>query len=477
MRISNRYVIRGEMKVLLYKPYFPDIAILPPMGLCYMAAILEKNNISVEILDNTLSNLTREDLREIIKRNDYNIVGIYSSTPMINNALSDAKLFKETKPDIHVSLGGPHPSETIDETLSSLYVDSIGIGEGEYTFLELIKNIINSQNIEETKGFAFKTSNGVRINNPVGFIENLDLLPFPAFHLLPIEKYFEKRKKFGILQKETRNLPIIATRGCPSGCTFCQRFLGNKLRKRSPKNIADEIIYHSKEYRVNDFNFLDDNFTFHEDWAIEVCRELKKRNFNMGFHFPNGVREDRLDKELLLELRSAGCYHLDFGIESGSQKVLNIMRKGKTLEKIREKVLLAHESGFKLSANFIFGTPGETKEDMLKTINFALSLPLDSASFGIVIPFPGTQIRKEAIENGYLVHSDYNKYNPVLAEVDPPLKTADWDGKDLRKMLILAYRKFYFRPKYVIKAIQQIFKGKNLKEYFSAFQSIIIKRY
>lgn len=464
------------MKVLLYKPYFRDMAILPPMGLCYIAAVLEKNNISVEILDNTLLNLTRETLREKIKRNDYDIIGIYSSTPMINGALSDAKLFKETKPNIHISLGGPHPSATINETLSSPYVDSIGIGEGEYTFLELVKGIINNQNIEETEGFAFKTSNGVRINNSLGFIENLDLLPFPAFHLLPIEKYFAKGKKFGILQKETRNLPIIATRGCPGRCTFCQRFLGNKLRKRSPKNIVDEIVYHSKKYRVNDFNFLDDNFTFDKDWAIEVCRELKKRDVNIGFHFPNGVREDRLDEELLSELCSARCYHLDFGIESGSQKVLNIMRKGKTLKKIREKVLLAHKYGFKLSATFIFGTPGETKEDMDKTIDFASSLPLNSASFGMVIPFPGTEIRKEAILKGYLVHSDYKYYNPELAKGYPPLKTPDWDGKDLIEMQKVAYKKFYLRPKYILKAIPQIFKRKNLKEYFSAFSSLIIKR-
>jgi len=469
-------VIKGEMKVLLFKPHFHDIAVLPPMGLCYMAAILEKNNISVEILDNTLLNLTRETLRREITRNDYNIVGIYSSTPMINNALLDARLFKEAKPDIHISLGGPHPSTTVNETLSTSYVDSIGIGEGEYTFLKLLRNIINNQNIQETEGFAFKTSNGIRINNPDGFIEDLDSLPFPAFHLLPIEKYFTKGSKYGILQKKARNLPIITSRGCPSRCTFCQRFLGNKFRKRSPKNIVDEIIYHSKIYRVNEFNFLDDNFTFDKDWAIEVCRELKMRNANIQFRFPNGVREDRLDRELLSELRSVGCYHLDFGIESGCQKVLNIMRKGKTLKKIREQVLLAHEYGFNLSATFIFGTPGETKEDMRKTINFALSLPLDSASFGLVIPFPGTKIREEAILKGYLAHSNYDKYNPGLAEASPPLKTPEWDGKDLQNMLVLAYRKFYFRPKYVLQAIPKIFKGKNFKNYFNTFQSVI-KRY
>lgn len=178
------------MKVLLYKPRFPDIAVIPPMGLCYIAAVLEKNNIPVEVLDNTLLNLTEEALREKIKRDNYNMIGIYASTPVINNALSDAEVFKETQPDIHVSLGGPHPSETVEDTLSSPYVDSIGIGEGEYTVLELVKNIINNKNIEETEGFAFKTSNGIRINNPSGFISDLDLLPFPAFHLLPLEKYF-----------------------------------------------------------------------------------------------------------------------------------------------------------------------------------------------------------------------------------------------------------------------------------------------
>lgn len=462
-----------ETKVLLYKPNFQDMAVLPPLGLCYIAAMLEKNNITVEILDNTLLNLTEEELRETIKRNDYNVIGIYACTPVIDAALLDAKLFKEINSDIHISFGGPHPSEAIDETLSSPFVDSVGMGEGEYIFSELVKNLANNQNVEETAGFAFKTANGIKINDSSGFIEDLDLLPFPAFHLLPIERYFATGDTFGILQKETRNLPIIASRGCPGRCTFCHRFLGRQLRKRSPQNVVDELAYHSEKYGVTDFNFLDDNFTATKDWAIEVCQEIKNRNMNISFRFPNGVREDKLDKELLSELRSAGCYHLDFGIESGSQKVLNIMKKGKKVERIREKVLLAHEFGFKLSANFIMGTPGETKEDMAETIEFALSLPLDSSGFGIVIPFPGTELRREAIEKGYLVHSDYSKYNPLMAKVYPPLKTPDWNGNDLIEMQKLAYRKFFFRPKYILKAIPQMFKGKNLKKYLNTLKSVI----
>jgi len=465
------------MKILLYKPFFHDIAVMPPMGLCYIAAILEKNKIPVEILDNTLLHLSSNELGSKIAKGNYDIIGIYSSTPMIKQALQDAQLFKEVSPNTYISLGGPHPSATIEEILSSSsYIDSICVGEGEFSFLELVKRFVRKQDTKEIQGFAFKVSGGIKINLPPNFIENLDSLPFPAFHLLPIEKYFARGNNYGILQREVRNLPIITSRGCPGCCTFCQRFLGNKFRKRSPQNIADELELHSKKYNVHEFNFLDDNFIIDNDWAIGVCKEIKKRNLKIRFRFPNGVREDMLNEGLLLELKSVGCYHLDFGIESGCQKVLNIMKKGKRLERIREKVWLAHKIGFELSATFIFGTPGETKEDMLKTIDFALSLPLDSASFGIVIPFPGTELRKEVIEKNFLVHSNYENYNPGCIEDQPAIETPDWNGEDLKKILKLAYRKFFFRPRYFLKSIPKIFLGENRRKYFDALKFVLSKK-
>jgi len=183
---------------------------------------------------------------------------------------------------------------------------------------------------------------------------------------------------------------------------------------------------------------------------------------------------DFLDEDILLALKSVGCYHLDFGIESGSQKVLNLMKKGKKIEKIAEKVYLSRKNGFKLSASFLFGTPGETLSDMEETIRFAASLPLDSASFGIMIPFPGTELRKEVMEKKYLVHSNYEYYNPGVENFKPPIETPEWTAADLLNMMRKANRAFFFRPKQILKLLPtMVLNPVNLKRYMSSLFRVL----
>jgi anaerobic magnesium-protoporphyrin IX monomethyl ester cyclase len=184
---------------------------------------------------------------------------------------------------------------------------------------------------------------------------------------------------------------------------------------------------------------------------------------NISFRFPNGVREDFLDGDILTALKSVGCYHLDFGIESGSQKVLDIMKKGKRVGDIANKVRLCHKKGFKLTATFLFGTPGETLDDMEETIRFATTLPLDSATFGIVIPFPGTELRKEAIKKGYLVKRNYEYYNPTRPDFLPLIETPEWSSSDIIQIIKKANRVFFLRPKQILKSFPILFNPSNIK--------------
>ena len=465
-----------SIEVLLIKPDFHDIAVMPPLGLGYLSSSLAAKGISVQIHDNTLLGYDDYKMFGLIKEADPRVVGIYAATPMIKRALEIAGLAKKVNRDVLTVLGGPHPSCTVEETLSCMDADVVVIGEGEESFPQITANFISgSKDFSDIKGCAFKKGEDeIVLNSPRDMINDLDSLPFPALNMMPIELYFKKRSNFGVLQKHSRSLPIIASRGCPSSCTFCQRFMGRKFRVRSAENIVDELTYLKNKFAVTEFNFLDDNFTLHKKRVIEVCDLIHKKGLKITFRFPNGVREDFLDEDILRALKSVGCYHLDFGIESGSQKVLNLMKKGKKIEKIAEKVYLSKKNGFKLSASFLFGTPGETLGDMEETIRFAASLPLDSASFGIMIPFPGTELRKEVMEKKYLVHSNYEYYNPGVENFKPPIETPEWTAADLLNMMRKANRAFFFRPKQILKLLPtMVLNPVNVKRYMSSLLRVL----
>jgi len=462
--------------VLLIKPDFLDIAVLPPLGLGYLASSLSARGLSVRVHDNTLYEYNDEKLYGTIKDASPSVVGISAATPMIRRAHQIASLARKACPDALVALGGPHPSNTVTETLASPDVDVVVIGEGETTFPEVVAAFLSgSRDFSGIEGGAFKKDGAVVLTPAREMARDLDSLPFPDLDIMPVEQYFDKGGSYGILQKQKRSIPIIASRGCPSNCTFCMRFMGRKFRVRGAENIVDEIAYRQKKYGVSEFNFLDDNFTLHRKRVAEVCALIHKRGLKIQFRFPNGVREDFLTEDTLDALKSVGCYHLDFGIESGSQKVLDLMKKGKTVGKIAEKVRLCARRGFKLSASFLFGTPGETIEDMEETIRFAKSLPLDSASFAIVIPYPGTELRDEVVSKGYLVHSDYEDYNPVIEGFRPAIETPDWSGADLIRMQMKANREFFLRPKQVLKLLPTMASPVHMKRYMESFFRIIKK--
>ncbi|MEI7752761.1 MAG: radical SAM protein [Candidatus Omnitrophota bacterium] len=458
-----------SIDVLLMKPYFKDIAISPLIGIGYISSILRQKGITVSIHDNTLLEYNTPQLVALFRETKPKILGLYAATPMIKEAERMARLAKSIDPEILTVLGGPHPSCTVDETLA--FSDVVVVGEGEVTFPEIAQRFLGgSRDFSGVLGCAFNNAEGAVIRNPSrDFIQDLDALPFPDFDHMPVERYFKRGNTWGITQKAARNLPIMATRGCPSDCNFCQRFLGKQFRVRSPQNIVEELAYWKEKYQVSEFNFFDDNFTLNKKNVLEVCDLIHRRGLGITFRFPNGVREDCLDEEILDALKSVGCYHLDFGIESGTQKVLDLMRKGKKIEKIVEKVRLCKKAGFTLSSGFLFGTPGETLADMEETIRFALALPLDSAAFGLVVPFPGTRVRQEAIEKGYLIHSDYEHYNMGLTNVRPPIETPEWTGKDILQMTKKAYRRFFLRPGKMLKLLPSIANPVNIKRYIDSF--------
>ena len=463
----------AALDVLLIKPDFRnEIALMPPLGLCSIAAVLKKNGYSVAIKDYALEPASDYQLADDIRQLSPAIIGISATTPSVNPGKRLAKLIKKSWPDIHICAGGTHASNRPWEMLDGGF-DSVCIGEGEYSFLRLTEAVLKKHPIDNLPGIITQSTRNAPIKSQWQHVENLDELPVPSFDLLPIEEYFKRKRTYGVITRSSRVLPILTTRGCPSKCTFCHSVTGNRIRYRSPQNVVDEIELYVQQYKVKEIQILDDNFAFNREHAISICREIQERNLGIQFWFPTGIREDNIDDQLLIELRRAGCYALSFGLESGSQKVLDLMKKNKRVAEMREKVLLAKKHGFKVTAGFLFGTPGETLADMAETIKFACSLPLDSLNFQVVSPYPGTEVREIAERNGYLKHSDWEKYDTTWAPLESAIETEDFTVADLRRIQSRAYRQYYLRPGMILKSLPNMLSWEKLKKYASYYRKYI----
>jgi len=424
------------------------------LGLGYLAAVLEKNQYEVDVIDCQVLELSYEDFRSEIGKRRPKIVGLTSTTLTYNSALNLAKIAKEVLPDCLVFIGGPHVTFWDDKALKECpALDVIVRKEGEYTLLELVQKVEAGKSFRDVLGVTYR-KNGKIIRNPDrSYIEDLDSLPFPARHLWPMER----------LRKYEDILYLAASRGCIYWCEFCAtvRMHGRKFRMRSPKNIVDELEFLHKTYDVNNFTFCDDAFTVEPAITEELCRLIIERKLNIRWNC--GTRVDLLTKELLLKMRDAGCVSVWFGVESGSQKVLNAMHKGITLEQTIHVFDWIREVGLKPAPNVILGFPGETRESAWVTIKFVEKISPDEVGFyNIATPFPGTPLYDSVKKNGWLRVTDFDKYDTVT----PIFETPWLNMEELKEIREQAFHHFYLRPVYIIRMF-----GKGWMYGFSALRT------
>jgi anaerobic magnesium-protoporphyrin IX monomethyl ester cyclase len=322
-----------SVDVLLINPPLPSNSyskelVTQPLGLAYLAAVLENAGFSVKILDCPPLDYTYKDVKNYVESLKPKIVGVSSTTLTINNALKIAEIVKEVSTEIKVFLGGAHASILDEETLAkSFYVDGVIRGEGEITFLEVVKKIKEGKSLNDTLGLTLKLGNKIVRFPDRPLIEDLDSIPYPARHLLPLDKY----KAFGM---KCPSISVLSSRGCPFKCKFCavRKLFGNKFRARSPKNIAEEIKEIRERYKINYITFVDDIFTLNRERTIKLCDEIKK--FDVIWDCE--TRVDMVNEQLLKTMANAGCQSIFFGVESGDQNILNNMGKGITVEQIRK---------------------------------------------------------------------------------------------------------------------------------------------
>lgn len=438
------------MKVTLVNP--PQTAskykfmgvIAPPLGIGYIAAVLRDNGIDVNILDASAEDMDFKEFSEEIKNRSPDIISISALTPTINKALETAKTAKEVLPNSIIVMGGYHPTFDFEETLKNDFVDIVIRGEGEYVLRDLVETIENNGDLREVRGIVFKEDDNIVLNPNADLIYDLDALPFPAFDLMPMDKY-------KLLDMDTHMATMITTRGCPMKCSFCSSAAmhGKKMRQRSVDNILAEIDFLREKYDINTIAFMDDTFTLKKSRLMEFCDKLKQKDYEIMWGCT--ARVDTLDEEVLKNMKESGCITVFMGVESVDQNQLDSMDKGITVPKIENAFKMSRKLGIRTIASVALGMPGDTKKIMNKTIKFVHKLKPNYAIYSLSTPYPGTRFYKESFEKNLIKVKDWSKYTLI----SPILETADCSLKDLRKMQTKAFIKFYLRPHYLLSQFRQ----------------------
>lgn len=467
------------MKVLLIpashtrksiKVGLPDVATeergtIPPLGVMYLASSLRtKTNTEVMILDTQFKEF--DDYKKIeqeIRRIKPDVVGLQVLTFSLLDALIIARIIKNISPEIKIIFGGRHVSIYPSETVSFPEVDLAIIGEAEETLPKVIQNINNPENLKKIKGIAFKKGNKKTITGLPGIIENLDSLPFPARDLAPYKRYGD------LLVKSSAYTTMVSSRGCPYNCSFCDNHL--KFRKRSALNVVNEME-HCINQGIKEILIYDSTFTIDKNRVITICKEITKRKLDFTWSTP--TRVDCIDEELIKTMKKAGCERLQFGIEAGTQKVLNNLKKGTNIEQIKKAIELTKKEGVTAFADFMMGSPGETKEDILNTINLAKELKLDYAIFQITMPYPDTDLYKEGLKKGILTNDYWKEFakNPT-ENFEPAYWEEHLTRKELEELSKIAFKKFYLRPSYIIKRLIKLNSLEALKRQGKAGLKLI----
>ncbi len=436
------------MKITLVNPPYPQNAHshppFIPLGIAYLGAVAEKEGHEVNVIDCQAEKLDYTTFGQKISQINSDIVGVTATTLLYNSAKKIIAAAKEAHPNAVTMLGGPHASFWDENALKECpSLDVVVRREGEMTFLELLNRIKNKQSFNEVLGSTFKASDGTITRNPDRpFIENLDELPMPAYHLLPLDSFHRMGKTI---------FPLTTSRGCVYWCDFCStvRMFGKGFRMRSPKKVVDEIEKLHNTYGESQFTFYDDAFTVNTEHVTKLCEEIKSRKLDIEWDVE--ARVDMVNRDLLQTMRDAGCFAVWFGVESGSQTMLGKMNKKIKTDQTKEAFKTARQLGIATIASTVLGFPGETEETARETINFIKQLNPDDIGFYVATPYPGTPMYELVKQNGWLRVTDFDKYDTATPTFETPWLSMD----KISEMRFKAYQQFYLRPSYVLRMLRR----------------------
>ena len=453
MLINPPWISKKETRLLKLH------SLTPPLGLCYIAAVLEKNSIDVEILDAAVLNLTVEETVEHVTKKNSDVVGITATTPLAFSAIETLKKIKTALPKTITVFGGPHINAIPYETMKSYPFIDIGVlGEGEYAMLDIASGVP----LKKIRGIIYRKEKEIIVNEKREFIKNLDSLPFPARHLLPDLKFYK------LSPSDYERLPVttmITSRGCPFNCIFCNKqVFGRFYRSMSAERVIDEIKHLMKNYGIKEVKIWDDIFTLEKERTEKICDIIIKEKMDITWSCESRV--DLVTKSMLLKMKKAGCWCIDYGIESASQKILDFARKGITISQIEKAIKWTKEVGIKVRGYFVIGLPGDTERTIRKTIDFSKKLDLDYVTFFIMTPFPGTDLYSLAEKLGHVTSKNWRDYY-TLSEKKVVFVPKGISKEKLERLYTQAYHEFYFRPSYILKTILSIRSMRDVKRIVS----------
>jgi radical SAM superfamily enzyme YgiQ (UPF0313 family) len=419
----------------------------PPLSLATMGAVLEEDGHVVKIVDCAAQEISRNALGHVIRDFLPEAVIWSTGTPSIESDLELASFIKRCDNKISTAVFGTHVTVLDKECLEAFpAIDSIIRNEPEMTVRALVKTLTEGGNLTDVDGITFRTDTGtIAANPPRPFIEDLDSLPLPAWYLLDLDRY-------RLPLKGKRFLMVAPLRGCPFNCSFCtcQTYYGKRLRKRSVESVLKEIEHDGERFGIRDFFIWAETFVVDREYVAALCRAIIERGLRISW--TSNSRVDTVDAELLTLMAQAGCWMISYGIESGSQEILDEANKGTTVTQAFQAVRYAQAAGIKTVGHFILGLPGESKESIEHTINYARNLQLDLAQFYCAVPFPGSRLYERALQEGWIARPDFSSFKQDCALMKLPTITSD----EVNRYRALAYKRFYFNLRNIYKTLKLI---------------------
>jgi anaerobic magnesium-protoporphyrin IX monomethyl ester cyclase len=417
---------------------------LPPLGLSFVAAALENAGFEVQVLDNYMLKKPIVEVQEIILKLKPQIVGITCGSATFRRVVETSKAIKEVYPTCKIVVGGWHASYEPDSILELPDVDYVVVGEGEHAMVQLANSLIRGRGeaVPFIAGVGYKKPDTTIIKNPPDFIKNLDDVPYPARHLLPMELYDRTIEFLSVKPADTMSI----VRGCPFNCAFCEtkKLWGNQCRTFSAKRVVDEIEHLQAKWGTRGVYFINDNFTIKKQVTMEICDLIKQRKINL--RWACDTRPDLINLDLLQKMHDAGCETIWFGVESGSPRVLEHLNKKITKEQVTEAVKMCRKAGIYVACSFIMGLPGETVADMEESLKFALELDPDWCRFNIYVAYPDSVLYEE-VKNKHL----YDREEDFLLYV----KTDDFDFESLKKLQSRFHKTFARSTKRIIRKMKR----------------------
>jgi len=421
-------------------------AVYPSMGLGFLAAVAENDGHTVKVIDAEAEQIGFEGIKKRLEEYQPEVIGFQTYCANLRRCRKVAEQIKKLNPQSVVVFGGVQATLFPEEQLTDNLVDIVVTGEGEVPFKALLKVIESNGDLKNVPGIVYRDESGDFIHTKrAPLIKNLDEIPFPALHLFPMDAYHSSAQLRG-----NRTLHLFTSRGCPFNCSYCSGDLvfGKSFRFRSPEKVIEDIRHMINHYGIDSIQFYDETFTVNRQRVFDLCDAMDENGLNISWAC--FTRVDLVDEELLTRMSKSGCYQIFFGVETGVERLLKIIRKGTTFDQARNAFKLCRKLGIETVASFMLTLPTETIEDTEKSIQFGLELDPDYVYWLSFVPYPGNDLADLAEQTGTIINDDPTTYNVFNEVVYVPEGRSE---EEIRKTIAQAYRRFYLRPKYIMRQL------------------------